>query len=94
MPVPDTLHDGTCGFCGTSSDRLFITCTGCGATWKSIVTGWGLLMIQASWLVGAFLAFISMGVARSLGTVPIVFIVVTIGMVLLGLQMKTSAWFR
>lgn len=87
-------HDGTCGFCGTSVRKNFVTCTGCGATWKSVVNAWGALTIKSAFVVPFVLAFVVGTTARSEQAFTVTLFGAAIGMVVLGLCMRTEAWFR
>ena len=87
-------HGGICAFCGTSVHQGYITCTGCGATWRSLVNGWGRLMINCAEPAGLFAGFVSVGAFRSFGAAAAVFVGVSICMMMLGVNTRTRAWYR
>ncbi len=87
-------HGGTCAFCGTSVHQDYITCTGCGATWRSLVNGWGRLLIKGATPAGFGLGFVSIGIFQSFGAAAAVFAGVSIGMMLSGANVRTRAWYR
>ena len=87
-------HNGSCAFCGSTVDRSFITCKVCGATWRTVVTGWGALTVQASWIVAIPAAIVAGVVCQAVAGAVVVAIAVMIGMIWLGTSMRTSGWFR
>ncbi len=87
-------HDGRCNFCGTAVGRNFITCTGCGATWRRVYSPFSSLLVMSSWFLGLCIGVLAAGVTRSLETGVMVFFTITIGFVVWGCSLHRQAWVR